>query len=151
MCQGGKEGGLMSQHALIQGDLDSLPAQTEDEFAENLIPAQVEAPFVRGLTALLDALRHNSSLVATVSHLARTSSHDFELRLYSEWDDTALRLWALQLADVSTSAERLGDSVYGAITGLLGGARVRIVGLIAGDSVPEGAGEHEWTLPEEKA
>lgn len=134
---------------IIHGDLSSLTEPEEDEFAENFIPDRVEAPFVRGLDALLKALRDNPSLVETVSHLARTSSEDFELRLYSDWDETALRLWALLLSDSSTSAERLGESVYGEISGRLGDALVRIVGLISADSVPDSQGVHEWTLPEE--
>lgn len=134
----------------IHGDLSPLTeAAEEDEFAENLIPVRVEAPFIRGLAALLQALRANPSLVETVSHLARTSSEDFELRLYSEWDETALRLWALLLTDTTTSAERLGSSVYGEITGRLGNAPVRIVGLISTDSVPDTQGVHKWALPEE--
>lgn len=139
---------MSAQHHIIHGDLDSLtqPATAvEDEFAQNLTVHHEEHPFLESLSVLRTALRHNPTLVETVSHIARTSEC-VEVRLFTDWDETALELWALLLTDVSTSAERRGDSVFGEVTGLLDSVKVRIIGLIPADAVSEAEGVHEWAL-----
>lgn len=146
--------------AIIHGDLNSIaeaspeapevPADV-DEFGENVVPVFIEAPFVDGLTVLLTTLRHNPALTETVSHITPSRLTHLDIRVLTGWEVTVLQLWALLLTDVSVSAYRYEHGVDGEISGLLDDVRVRIVGLIPGDSVPEGAGAHEWTLPEEQA
>lgn len=122
-----------------------------DDYAEDLIPDLIRAPFVQGLTVLLKVLRENPSLVETVSRVVRSQSNDIELQVFTDWDVTVLQMWALLLTDVSTVAYRYDGAVHGEISGLLDGVRVRIVGAIPSESIPEGLGQHEWTLPEETA
>lgn len=119
-----------------------------DDYAEDMTPQFCEAPFVEGLTVLLKVLRENPSLVETISRVVQSRSSHLELQVFTDWDVTVLQMWALLLEDVSTVAYRYDDAVHGEISGLLNGARVRIVGAIPGDSIPEGSGQHEWTLPE---
>lgn len=119
-----------------------------DEFAENVAPELQVAPFVEGLTVLLKVLRGNPSLVETISRIVQSRSSHLELQVYTDWEVTVLQLWALLLTDVSTVAYRYDDAVHGEISGLLNGVRVRIVGAIPGDAVPEGSGQHEWALQE---
>lgn len=122
-----------------------------DDYAEDLIPDLIRAPFVQGLTVLLKVLRENPSLVETVARVVHSRSNDIELQVYTDWDVTVLQVWALLLTDVSTVAYRYDDAVHGEISGLLNGVRVRIVGAIPAESIPEGSGQHEWTLPQETA
>lgn len=128
-------------------EMTAVAEAETDEFAENVVPQIHEAPFVEGLSVLLKVLRDNTSLVETISRIVQTRSSHLELQVFTDWEVTVLQLWALLLSDVSTVAYRYDDAVHGEISGLLNGVRVRIVGAIPGDSVPEGSGQHEWTLP----
>lgn len=124
----------MSSHALIHGDLN---------------PQLPKTPFADNLTVLAKALRHNTSLAETIYQVCPALENELSIRVFTGAGVTVLELWALLLTDVSTSAWRYKDGVDGEISGLLGDVRVRIVGLIPGDAVPEGSGAHEWTLPGE--
>lgn len=119
-----------------------------DEYAEDLIPVIHHAPFVEALPVLAKTLRENPSLVETIWDVTPSLSSHLNMRVLTDRDEAVLELWALLLTDVSTTAYRYDESVDGEVSGLLDGVRVRIVGLIPGDAIPEGAGQHEWTLPE---
>jgi hypothetical protein len=141
----------MSQHAIIHGNLDSFAEPAEDVFAETLVPQLPEVPFLDNLASLVTALRSSTELVETIDTIRPALPNELYIRVFTGMGETVLELWALLLTDVTTSAYRYEQGVDGEICGLLGGVRVKIVGLIPSDSVPEGVGDHEWTLPEEKA
>jgi hypothetical protein len=127
---------------------EATEIQIVGEFAEDLIPKVELPPFTEGLGVLLKTLWLHPELTETISHVTPSMSTHLVLRVLTGWDPTVLGLWALLLTDVSTSAYRYDEGVDGEVSGLLDNVRVRIVGLIPGDSVPEGAGAHEWTLSE---
>lgn len=133
---------------IIHGDLESAP---EDVFAETVVPLLPEVPFADNLAVLVKALRRNPELAETIYHVCPSLPNQLDIRVFTGMGVTVLELWALLLTDVSTSAYRYEKGVDGEISGEMDGVRVRIVGLIPEDSVPEGAGAHEWTLPEESA
>ncbi len=130
---------MTSQHELIEGDL------LADEFAENVVPVRTETQFVQSLAVLLSFLRANPSLADTV-YLITNSANHLTIRVLTGGDLTLLQLWATYLTEVSSTAHRYQGGVDGEVHGLLDGAHVSIVGIIPADSVPEGTGDHEWTL-----
>ncbi len=119
-----------------------------NDFAEDLIPDFPQTPFVKGLSVLLQVLRRNPDLVDVIYHVTPGLSHHLEMRVLTGKAYELFQRWAALLTDVSTSAYRYDEGVDGEVSGLLENIRVRIVGLIPGDAVPEGSGAHEWTLPE---
>lgn len=122
-----------------------------DDYAEDLIPRLPQEPFVQGLSVLLQVLRQHPELVDVIYHVTPGLSHHLEMRVLSGMGYLVFQRWARLLTDVSSSAYRYDEGVDGEISGVLEGIRMRIVGLIPGDAVPEGSGAHEWTLPEETA
>lgn len=144
MRSGGKEGDGVSNHALIHGDLDP----GEDVFAENLVPQLPQTPFADNLTVLAKALRDNTSLAETIYQVCPALENELSIRVFTGAGVTVLELWALLLTGITTSAWRYKEGVDGEICGVLDGVKVKIVGLIPSDSVPEAPGFHEWTLPE---
>lgn len=126
----------------VHGDLD-VPA-------ENLVPQLPSLPFAEGLVALARVLHRHPELAGTIYHVTPALKTHLEMRVYRGMGIAALEAWAALMTDVSTSSYRYDGHVDGELSGLLEGLPVRIVGSIADDAVPEGAGAHEWTLPEEE-
>lgn len=118
-----------------------------DDFAQNLIPHLLEVPFADGMAVLVKTLRAYPLLEDTIWDV-RPGRDQLEIRVLGGFGVAVFQMWAPHLTDLSTSAYRYESSVDAEMSGLLRGRRVRIVGLIPADSVPEGAGAHEWTLPE---
>jgi hypothetical protein len=123
-----------------------------DDFADALVIHLPRQPLLDGLEAVRKTLREHPELTDSVYDIkAPGLMSPLGLRIHTGADIAVFRQWAEVLSDVSTAAYRYEDSVDGEISGLLDNVRVRIVGLIPGDSVPEGSGAHEWTLPKAAA